>query len=209
RLATHLAAAVAYNRASKIDHPQLESRKGRGTAVIKIGSGNTRRRFGLASIALAGAVIAVVFAASGSADPPAAGLNCQAAGPEGKIEGRGASFQFVAQMTFIQGFQNDECGPVGTDVGSRMVIYNDAFNLTGTGSTQGPTGLTGSGAGRRGMSCRTDAFAGSDIPYDVNTLGQLNGAPGAITGGCTAFGGYAPLFQPTPNPYPNAGDQGG
>src|SRR5262249_32492311 len=47
RLATHLAAAVAYNRASKIDHPQLESRKGRGTAVIKIGSGNTRRRFGL------------------------------------------------------------------------------------------------------------------------------------------------------------------
>jgi len=178
--------------------------------VIRIRTGRTRSKsYGLGAIALAGAVIAFVFAATGSADPPAAGLNCQASGPEGKIEGRGATFQFVAQMTFIQGFQNDECGPVGSDVGGRMVIYNDAFNLTGTGSTQGPAGLTGSGAGRRGMSCRTDAFAGSDIPYDVNTLGQLNGNPGAITGGCTAFGAYAPLFQPTPNPYPNGNDDGG
>jgi len=177
--------------------------------VIRIGSGKTRRRFGLGAVALVGAVVAVVFAASGSAGPPQAGSSCQPSGGTtgGKIEGRGATFQFVAQMTWINGFRDDECGPVGSDVGSKEVIYNDAFNISGTGSTQGPSGLTGSGKGQQAASCRTDAYSGSDIPYDTNTLGQLNGAVGAVPGSCAAFAAYNPLFPPSGG-YPNGSDTG-
>ena len=44
-------------------------------------------------------------------------------------------------------------------------------------------GATGSGNGQKAASCRTDAYAGTDIPYNLATLAQLDGAPGA-TGGC-------------------------
>src|SRR5262249_7929923 len=47
--------------------------------------------------------------------------------------------------------------------------------------------------GIKAASCRTDAFAGSDKPYNNAQLKELNGAPGA-TGGCVI--GFKPPFQP-------------
>src|SRR5262249_6470344 len=133
----------------------------------------------LASVALIGA---------GSASVPQSGVNCAL---DGKISGRGATFQTRAQTAFANGFRDDVCGKVTDPNGDNMVIYN--YDAT-----------TGSGAGQRGASCRTDAFSGSDIPYDTATLAQLNSAPGSITGGCAAFGAFTGPYQPTPGPYPNA-----
>src|SRR5262249_31953570 len=71
----------------------------------------------------------------------------------------------------------------------------------------------------------TDAFAGSDIPYDNATLKQLNDVPGSIpilgsTNNCNAgnnpagapqgfFSDYHPPYQPinAGNTYPNPNDQ--
>ncbi len=58
-----------------------------------------------------------------------------------------------------------------------MVAYNDY-------SAQN-TGATGSSNGETAISCRTDAFAGSDVPYLMNDYNTINGTPGgesAVTG---------------------------
>src|SRR5262245_53629709 len=52
---------------------------------------------------------------------------------------------------------------------------------------------TGSGAGIKAASCRTDAFSGSDKPYNNAQLKEMDGAPGA-TGGCAIS--FVPPFQP-------------
>ena len=54
-----------------------------------------------------------------------------------------------------------------------MVAYNypTAFGSGGTGST----------SGRIAISCRTDAFGGTDIPYVTNDWNDFNGAPGAFS----------------------------
>ncbi len=52
--------------------------------------------------------------------------------------------------------------------------------------------VTGSGAGIRAASCRTDDFAGSDLPYSNTELATfLDGAPGN-EGGCTIATGFEP-----------------
>jgi ABC-type phosphate transport system substrate-binding protein len=55
--------------------------------------------------------------------------------------------------------------------GDWMISYNPyaAANFGETGSTYG----------RIAMSCRTDAFGGTDIPYSVSQYNAINGAPGA------------------------------
>jgi hypothetical protein len=54
------------------------------------------------------------------------------------------------------------------------------------------------------MSCRTDAFGGTDIPYTSAVLTTLNGAPGGISG-CDLPGGGAPTsFLPPYTPSPNS-----
>ncbi len=65
---------------------------------------------------------------------------------------------------------------------------------------------TGSGAGLKATSCRTDAFAGTDIPYSVAQLKELDEAPGK-TGGCGIL--FEPPFQPNPAPWPDAADTQG
>jgi ABC-type phosphate transport system substrate-binding protein len=129
------------------------------------------------------------------ANPPATGTACTAS--DGKISGRGATFQTKAQQALIAGYTSDVCGPVASDAdaGTNMLVYNYTGAANGAG--------TGSGQGQKAASCRTDAFSGTDIPYDQATLTSLNGAPGGL-GGCAIT--FNPPFQPTPGPYPNAAD---
>jgi ABC-type phosphate transport system substrate-binding protein len=128
---------------------------------------------------------------------PTGGLSCVTS--DGKINGRGATYQNDAQTTFLQGYRDDFCGATNgspADVaGDAMGIYNYPAAVSGSG--------TGSGNGLKAASCRTDAWAGSDLPYSEAQLGLLNGAPGA-TGGCGIS--FTPPFQPTPGPWPNAND---
>ena len=143
----------------------------------------------------AGVLGSLALAPTSMAAAPIAGTACQAA--DGKISGRGASFQTVAQQTLVAGYAADVCGPVapqyaGDPAGSNMVVYNYPVALA-TGS--------GSGQGQRATSCRTDAFGGTDIPYTQATLLQLDGAPGA-TGGCAIS--FTPPYTPT-GPWPKVG----
>jgi phosphate transport system substrate-binding protein len=152
------------------------------------------------TIALAlgvGAISSFAMTGTSLAATPNAGAACQ--GADGKVGGRGATFQTNATRALITGYTNDVCGVVaggGTDFGNNMLAYNYANAVSNSG--------TGSGAGQKATSCRTDAFAGTDIPYDQNTLNQLNGAPGTITGGCSIT--WAPAANPTTGPWPNAND---
>jgi ABC-type phosphate transport system substrate-binding protein len=180
------------------------------------------------------------LAAGAGPKPPAVGTNCQA---DGKINGGGSTFQTNAlNNAFTFGFQQDVCGPQpnvsnlnsswGTTdpsvfsftVGSTtnnvagMVAYN--YSLGGTSLTNG------SGAGLRRLSCRTDMFAGTDLPYNNAQLGTpgnttvagLDGPPGSESGGTappyncdngtlntTAVPPpYGP--QPSAGPWPASGD---
>src|SRR5262249_46322671 len=112
-----------------------------------------------------------------------------------------ATFATRAQTAFIAGFQDDVCGPVpDANAGNAMVVYNNPANNTGG------TALTGSGKGQQAASCRSDAFAGTDIPYDQATLTALNGAAGSIATGCADYQTYAAFYQPKANPYPDGSD---
>jgi ABC-type phosphate transport system substrate-binding protein len=144
-----------------------------------------------------GAVAAFAGAGQAVAAVPAAGINCVAA--DGKINGRGATFQTAAQRAFALGFRQDVCGATPgspADVaGDNMVVYNDY---------PAASGLTGSGNGLRAASCRSDAFAGSDLPYSTTDLANLNGAPGA-QGGCPGAT-FTPPFAPNAAPFPATAD---
>ena len=190
------------------------------------------KRRALVPLTLAGAIVcAVIFAGSGGAATPSAGVNCAA---DGKVDARGATFQTKAQLGFAVGFTNDVCGIVGPDLARdgvtststfsnpAMVLYNQYNSPSGQPNTE-----SGSGFGQKAMSCRTDAFGGSDIPYDNATLALLDGAPGSIkingltnncsnqvnAGGGNAGGGfgpdYAPSYAPNGGTYPNAADVAG
>jgi ABC-type phosphate transport system substrate-binding protein len=102
------------------------------------------------------------------------------------VNGRGATFQTNAEIALANPYVTDPVSPCAG--ASPLVSYNYPAAVG--------AGATGSGNGQKAASCRTDAFAGTDIPYDTATLSLLNGAPGA-TGGC------AITFTP-PNP-PNSG----
>ena len=93
----------------------------------------------------------VLPAVSHAAVPPA-GLNCVAS--DGKISGRGASYQAHAETLFAQAYRDDYCGNVaeqysGDPAGNTMVAYNypEAEAHSATGAS----------AGLKAASCRTDA----------------------------------------------------
>jgi ABC-type phosphate transport system substrate-binding protein len=147
-------------------------------------------------VAMGGALLPSVASATAPE-----GIACVA--HDGKINGRGATFQTHAQQEFAHLYNVDFCGSVeetehggagGDPSGHNMIAYNypEAANNSGTGS----------GAGQKAASCRTDAFAGSDVPYTEEVLTLENGEPGA-NGPCTTF---TPPFQPEPTPFPNAND---
>jgi ABC-type phosphate transport system substrate-binding protein len=195
-----------------------------------------RPRFRAAYVGLAlvpAALVAIVFVTSTGATVPTNGINCTAL--DGKIGGRGATFQKRAQDAFNAGFTADVCGNVSdAKSGNNMVSYN-VYDGGNGGPDNTPT-LTGSGYGRKAMMCRTDAFAGTDVPYNNNQLTALNGdptsqanydvifgtgnPPGSSHFNCqsatgTAFGtSFVPYYQPingaSPNTsYPNASDVAG
>jgi ABC-type phosphate transport system substrate-binding protein len=176
-------------------------------------------------VLVAAAFIATVFATSGGATVPANGINCTV---DGKFGGRGATFQKRAQDAFNAGFTADVCGNVAdANSGNNMASYN-VYDGGNGGPNNTPT-LTGSGYGRKAMMCRTDAFAGTDVPYNTAQLLALNGSPTAQANYDVIFGGtpgsrncqsatgtgfgtsYVPYYQPingaAPNTsYPNAND---
>ena len=138
---------------------------------------------------------------------PTAGLSCVAS--DGKIDGRGSTYQEELQRnTFALAYTQDYCGEVAEQpentersekdpAGHKMVEY-DYFQARNSSHT-------GSGAGLQAMECRTDAFGGTDIPYSVAQLNELNGAPFSkatcegITGGLHTS--YPPLA-----PWPSEND---
>ncbi len=148
-----------------------------------------RTRVAFAGVALAGAVtLSIMFAGSGGARlaTTAPGVGCQS---DGKISGRGSTFQARAQAAWNTGFTADVCGnvadptpPTGEDIPpttatSNMAQYND-YEPTGT-----PSPLTGSGFGLKAMACRAEPFAGTDVPYTTNQLQQLNAQLPTATAG--------------------------
>jgi ABC-type phosphate transport system substrate-binding protein len=182
-----------------------------------------RTRVAFAGLVLAGAaVLSIAFTSSGGA-AVAPGVLCQA---DGKISGRGATFQARAQNALIAGFTNDVCGNVpdnppnpgnpAAPAGNNMAEYNVY--------TPGGTTVTGSGYGRKAMACRTDAYGGTDVPYNSNQLQNLDTAVASTviigtgntcqTAPAADFGtAYYPPFPPQdggPSPaassYPAAGD---
>jgi hypothetical protein len=135
-----------------------------------------------------GVIGCMLFADASVAAVPPAGINCVAS--DGKVNGRGATFQERAQQTvFAPAYRDDFCGNTPKEpedaAGNMMVAYNYAAAKEGSG--------TGSGAGLKAASCRTDAFSGTDIPYTEQNLKELNEAPGK-TGGCAIT--FTPPFQP-------------
>jgi len=143
------------------------------------------------------AVFSMVLADTSSAAVPA-GLGCQSS--EGKVSGRGSTYQNILLKEYAKVYGEDFCGSVaeqfaGDPAGSNMISYNYAKAVAAS--------ATGSGNGVKAASCRTDAFAGTDTPYSRTQLEQLNGAPGA-TGGCGIT--FEPPFTPNTAPFPNAND---
>jgi ABC-type phosphate transport system substrate-binding protein len=151
----------------------------------------------LASLATAPAS----FAAGAGPKPPLPGSDCQT---DGKISGRGSTFQANAiNKSFILTFQ--QFGPCGTKQpdGTLSAGYTNAppNGAGGAGDPVGGTPLagnpansmiayndytgvsTGSGAGLEGLSCRTDAFIGTDKPYSQSDLTSIDGVAGNKVGG--------------------------
>lgn len=163
-----------------------------------------RKRFILAPLAVLliglSAVFCAVFTDTSSAAVPA-GINCQAT--DGKISGRGSTYQNILQKEYAKVYGEDFCGSVAEQftadpAGNTMVAYNypNAVNNKGTGS----------GAGVAGASCRSDAFDGTDIPYEQKQLEELDGAPAEEAGGAASCTTFEPPFQPKPAPFPNSLD---
>lgn len=155
----------------------------------------TKRRFSLAAVLAATTVLMLALAVGAGPSGASAlgnpgGTACSAA-----INGRGATFQTNAEIAFGIGFNNDVCS--GTAVLDVDSTHNNFYNYPAS------TGFTGSGNGQKAASCRTDAFAGTDIPYNLATLAQLNGAPGS-TGGCNIS--FTPPNSPNVPPFPDASD---
>jgi ABC-type phosphate transport system substrate-binding protein len=188
-------------------------------------------------VALAAGVAAIAslatapasFAAGAVAHPPAIGQNCQA---DGHISGAGSTFQAAMMYdSYIYGFQQDVCGPVSTASNLltaapaaitpwitdpsviSAIVKGVATTVNGmvayNYSNQGTPASNGSGAGLRRVSCRTDEFAGTDLPYNSTQLSQINSAPGFETGGSAPQYGCdtasnlnleatPPPFQPMP-----------
>lgn len=150
-----------------------------------------------------GVIGSFAFTGTSLAAAPSAGSACQAA--DGKVSGRGATFQTDATNALINGYRVDVCGPVAAQsaddpAGSNMLAYNYPAAVS--------RGLTGSGAGRNAFQCRSDAFGGTDAPFNQSQLTSFNGAKLAQGTGPCNFGTLTPPYTPT-GPYPAAGDAAG
>ena len=161
-------------------------------------------RSGALALAVGAALLtSLAVAAPSHADPPNAGTACQASG---KISGRGATFQTFAQrLAFAAGYRQDVCGPVTDANGDDMVLYNYL----------GASGLTGSGNGIDAAKCRSDAFAGTDVPYTRQDIADTRVAPNAmpqpVLEACAALSDsispdLTTQYQPLPAPWPDAAD---
>jgi ABC-type phosphate transport system substrate-binding protein len=156
-----------------------------------------------------GMISCMLLADTAAAAVPPTGLNCVAS--DGKVSGRGAAYQNHAETAFAQAYRDDYCGNTpGTpeDVaGNTMLAYNYPAAEA--------AGATGAGAGLRAASCRTDAYAGSSLPYTETQLKELDEAPGKLTENekksCTSSklveGKFLPPFAPlTPAEWPGKED---
>jgi ABC-type phosphate transport system substrate-binding protein len=130
---------------------------------------------------------------------------------DGKISGRGGTGESVAQEHLAQTYRDDFCGATGSgssekgEAGNTMVAYD----YPGAEKAK----ATGSGVAVSVASCRTDAFAGTGLPYNKKQLEEMNGAPG-VTGGCGIDSGtekvFVPPFQPnSPTEWPGKEDVAG
>jgi ABC-type phosphate transport system substrate-binding protein len=150
---------------------------------------------------------ALAFADVSHAEAPAKGLACVES--NGKISGRGSTYQNNLQEELAKDYRNDVCGPTGTETeqdkiggtergeaGNTMLAYNyvEAEKASATGS----------GAGLKNASCRTDAFAGTDLPYSNQQLKELNEAPETLVKGegktCASTTTFKFPFQPNEPP---------
>jgi ABC-type phosphate transport system substrate-binding protein len=167
--------------------------------------GKRRLSGGLAVAVGVAALGGSLMAAEASfAAAPASGINCVSS--DGKINGRGSTYQNHAQADFLAGFQSDVCGATPGSpadlAGNTMGIYNYPTAVSG--------GFTGSGAGLKAANCRTDAYAGTDLPYNEAQLAGLDGVPGnAVVGGCATFPTqpFAPDAATNGTTFPAAADQ--
>jgi ABC-type phosphate transport system substrate-binding protein len=137
---------------------------------------------------------------SSAAVPAGGSKDCQT---DGKISGRGSTYQKLLQQAYAQAYRDDFCGEVGTasseegEAGNTMIAYD----YTGAEKNGG----TGSGEGLNATGCRSDAFGGTDKPYTTAELKELDSAPGPVPRGgskpssCTFS--FSPPFAPSA-PYP-------
>ncbi|MGO9974716.1 MAG: hypothetical protein ACLP01_18300 [Solirubrobacteraceae bacterium] len=167
------------------------------------------------------------------AGQPLAGANCQ---NDGKISGRGSTLQLWLQYDLTASYAQNVCGSTGadaltynvngngtqaaandpTDPGNpaqqtlapnaqdEMIAYNDY-------SAQSNGGATGSSNGKTVLSCRTDAFGGTDIPYAMADWNAINGAPNAevaVSGKACYPNAYVAPFQQYIGGNDNADAQG-
>jgi ABC-type phosphate transport system substrate-binding protein len=171
----------------------LQQRFGRGPRALLVGL-SVLGCFVLSNLVLADASYAI---------PPAAGLGCQAGSSQatnGKITGRGSSFNAHAEALFAQLYEEDVCGAtpeaLGGPAGNTMVAYN--YPAAEAASA------TGAKFGLQAAACRTDAYAGDATPYTEKNLEELDAAPAtSTTGGGSCALTFTPPFEPTPGPYPD------
>ncbi len=195
----------------------------------------TKSRAGIVSLALgagvAGSLALAPASFAAAPQPPTAGSNCA---QDGKINGAGSTFQANAlEAGYIYGYQQDVCGPqpISTNLNAayggvdpsdgsfgspaKTVFGEVAYNY----SLNGTAAKNGSGAGINRMICRTDNFAGTDLPYNNTQLTNMDSAPGTgiisgSTTGCSTGASPAlntaavpPPFGPqTSVGYPNTND---
>jgi ABC-type phosphate transport system substrate-binding protein len=184
-------------------HPEATgalARAFRTTLVITVPEEHLKSTFKLAGLALV-ATAAFGFGAAPALAASPGGVNCQA---NGHINGRGATFAKTAwNVAFGQGYRDEVCGtgaPVDDVLAPAGIGPEDhqaPYNYPAAEAFVPP--LTGSGNGRTAMRCRTDAYAGTDGPYDTAQLAQLNGAP---LNGAACPQTLVPPYNPQ-NPYAN------
>jgi ABC-type phosphate transport system substrate-binding protein len=142
--------------------------------------------------------VSLVRADASLAAVPTAGNACVAS--DGKVTGRGASYQAHAETFFIEKY-DQLCGPVVSQGASDPTENSGkgmlAYNYPADESVVGFTG-TGAGAGLKAAICRTDAYAGDSLPYTEAQLAELNAAPTTGTKACTIP--FDPPFAPQVSP---------
>jgi len=151
---------------------------------------NTLTARTVALAACAGVVGSFAMAAPAMAAAPG-GAACQAS--DGKISGRGSTLQANAITAFITEYGTSVCGTVaaqysGDPAGTSMLTYNYP--------TATAAGARGSGEGLAAMACRTDAFGGTDIPYNDGSSTPATGTMPWLWADVPSTGNPWPYFDP-------------